>query len=333
MIISVIIPSFNRFETLARCLDAITNQTISADKYEILIIDDCSTDNTEEQAKIYINNAKEKNIRYIKNKKNLGIARTRNVGVRNALGRILVFLDNDLLVNREFLECHLNKHENVNDYKLAVVSNVTYKPEYLKKSNFGTYIQSRAIGYRSNKEMIGIDMENLPDNYFAGGGSSCTKRFAVEIGMFEENLSKYGVEDELFGFRLKKNGGRISFCNEAKILHDDPNVFPYYWKIKYQEMGRYSLKTLKEKEPTLFNHSLYRYLLEKDFSKDNAKTLFKKVLISIVTNPIIRKLIEYYTFKTDGNPNLRLDFFYRYLTVAWMRHGYVTTNELDKVKY
>ncbi len=333
MIISVIIPSYNRFENLERCLDAITNQTISEDKYEILIIDDCSIDNTEEQANLYINKASQKNIRYIKNEKNLGLAKSRNVGIKNAFGEILVFLDNDLLVNKEFLESHLSKHVNANNYKLAVVSNVTYKPEYLKKSNFGTYIQSRAIGYRSNKDMIDIDIDNLPDNYFAGGGSSCTKKIAIEIGMFEENLSKYGAEDELFGFRLKKNSGIISFCNEAKILHDDPNVFPSFWKIKYEEMGRFSLKTLKEKEPELFNNSLYKYLLEMDYSKDNIKTLLKKSVISIFTNSIIRKVVEYYTFKTDSNPKLRLQFFYRYLTMAWMKHGYTTTNQLKRVKY
>lgn len=331
MFISVIIPTYNRVEKLEKTLHNIVKQSIDVEQYEIIIVDDCSKDNTQKFCETYI--LQSKNVKYIRNKTNLGRCVTRNNGIRTAKGDLLVFLDNDLVVEPNFLQSHLEYFSKYPNEKIALVTDITYPPEVLKDSNFGFYIQSRAIGYRSEKDMADIDLKNIPSNYFAGGGSSIRTKDAFSIGLFEEDLVKYGSEDELFGYRFIKNGGRIVFCADTKIIHNDNDVSPKHWKIKYIELGRYGLKTLLDNEPTLVESTLYTYLMAANKKKDNFNTLIKKYVITLGSSSIFRIPIEKFVFKTDHIRTFYFPLLYRYLTVAWMKVGFQSEEEIEEVKY
>ena len=331
MYISVIIPTYNRVEKLERCLHHITNQSIGKDQYEIIIVDDCSKDFTPDFCKDYA--SQNENVRYVRNNVNKGLATTRNEGIRNAKGDLFLFLDNDLLVNQEFLEEHLKIYKKFPNEKLAVVSNITYPPQILTNTNFGSFIQSRAMGYRSKQDMEGINISDLPSNYFAGGGSSCRREDAYAIGLFEEGLKKYGSEDELFGYRFKNYGGRICFCENAKIIHDDENVLPQFWRTKYIELGRYSLRTLAEKEPELVNNSLYNFLMPINKEKDELTTRFKKTLIKLASSSFFRVPVEKFVIHFDKVGAFNFPVLHRYLTVAWMKKGFDSDHAIEEVKY
>lgn len=329
MFISVIIPTYNRLSTLLKCLQNISNQSIDTENYEVIVVDDCSSDETQDYFKNHSTDYT--NISYIRNNPNKGLASSRNVGIRAAKGDILVFLDNDLLVNFNFLEEHLKHHKA--EKNIALVSDITYQPEDLEKTNFGRYIQSRAIGYRSAKNMRNIDTNNLPGNFFAGGGSSCKRDDAFKIGLFDENLKKYGSEDELFGHRLKKENVRIKYCKEAKIIHYDSNILPQYWKIKFIELGRYSFKYLAESNDSLITDSLFKFFTKINWEKDSLKTKTFKTLISIATFSFFRIPIEKFVFLTDSNKNLYMPLLYRYLTASWVKFGYRSNKTIKEVTY
>ena len=87
MKISVIIPTYNRKKTLARAIQSVINQSLSA--FEILIIDDGSNDGTEEWVKENF-----QNIKYIY-QNNRGVSSARNIGIENANGDWVAFLDSD----------------------------------------------------------------------------------------------------------------------------------------------------------------------------------------------------------------------------------------------
>lgn len=87
--ISVIIPTYNRSKTLGRAIDSVLKQTYT--DWELIIVDDASTDNTEEFVKKYTN----ENIRYYKNYQNRQKSYTRNFGVSKARGEYVAFLDSD----------------------------------------------------------------------------------------------------------------------------------------------------------------------------------------------------------------------------------------------
>ena len=100
---SVIVPVYNTQEYLKRCIESVLNQTYK--NYEIILINDGSTDNSLEILKKYESNSKVKII----TQKNHGLSYTRNVGISHATGDYVILLDSD-----DFLEKDLFKVLNLN---------------------------------------------------------------------------------------------------------------------------------------------------------------------------------------------------------------------------
>ena len=86
--ISIIVPIYNSEKYLNKCIDSLINQTEK--NIEIILVNDGSTDNSEEIIKEY----KDKRIKYYKNK-NQGIGKTRNFGIEQATGSYIMFVDSD----------------------------------------------------------------------------------------------------------------------------------------------------------------------------------------------------------------------------------------------
>jgi len=89
--VSVIIPTYNRAHLVGRAIQSVLNQTYK--DFELIIVDDGSTDNTKEAVKEF--QKKDKRIRYIRHKENKGGSATRNTGIRVANGEYIAFLDSD----------------------------------------------------------------------------------------------------------------------------------------------------------------------------------------------------------------------------------------------
>lgn len=96
--ISFIIPTYNSANTIKRAIDSILNQNTDLE-YEIIVVDDGSTDNTEEALKGY---EEDKRIKYYK-KDNTGVADTRNYGVKMATGEYIIFVDSDDYISENLL--------------------------------------------------------------------------------------------------------------------------------------------------------------------------------------------------------------------------------------
>lgn len=96
--VSVIIPTYNREKFIGRCLRSLLSQSIGVENFEIILIDDGSTDYS---GKIY--EAFSEDIIIIKHKKNLGLPSALNTGIKKAKGRFIVRIDSDDYVNSEFL--------------------------------------------------------------------------------------------------------------------------------------------------------------------------------------------------------------------------------------
>src|SRR5574344_1834201 len=88
-LVSVIMPSYNTAQYIAESINSVINQTYQ--EWELIIVDDCSTDDTDEVVKSF----HDKRIRYLKNDKNSGAAVSRNRALREAKGRWIAFLDSD----------------------------------------------------------------------------------------------------------------------------------------------------------------------------------------------------------------------------------------------
>ncbi|WP_262370105.1 glycosyltransferase family 2 protein [Dictyoglomus thermophilum] len=99
--VSIIIPTYNRERLLPRAIESVRRQTYK--NWELLIIDDRSTDNTEILVKKYI--SLDDRIIYLKNERKKGPAGARNFGILNSKGKYIAFLDSD----DEWSEIHLEE--------------------------------------------------------------------------------------------------------------------------------------------------------------------------------------------------------------------------------
>ena len=97
-LVSIIMPSYNTDKFIGQSIESVLNQTYT--NWELIIVDDCSTDNTDEIVKKYTDNR----IRYFKNGCNSGAAVSRNKALREARGEYVAFLDSDDLWSNDKLE-------------------------------------------------------------------------------------------------------------------------------------------------------------------------------------------------------------------------------------
>lgn len=101
-LVSVIMPSYNTAKYIAESIESVMNQTYP--DWELIIVDDCSTDDTDSVVASYLSDTR---IRYLKNEKNSGAAISRNYALREAKGKWIAFLDSDDVWLPEKLETQI----------------------------------------------------------------------------------------------------------------------------------------------------------------------------------------------------------------------------------
>lgn len=112
MDISIIVPAYNVSKYIEKCIDSLLNQTFTG-QYEIIIVNDGSTDNTLEIVEEYKDNEKIVLI----NQSNMGLSDARNTGIKHSKGKFLFFIDADDFVSRTLLE---DASRNINDSDLVI---------------------------------------------------------------------------------------------------------------------------------------------------------------------------------------------------------------------
>lgn len=112
-LISIVMPSYNTEKYISESINSVLAQTYT--NWELIIVDDCSTDNTDEIIKPFLSDER---IKYLKNEKNSGAAISRNYALREAKGKYIAFLDSDDTWEPEKLEKQVRFMEE-NGYKFT----------------------------------------------------------------------------------------------------------------------------------------------------------------------------------------------------------------------
>jgi len=236
--LSVVIPTLNRAELLATTLDRIAHQTLSPDDYEILVIDNGSTDQTrsvlDQKARKY------SNLKCFSQLKR-GAAATRNVGIRNARGEIVLFIDDDILADATLAESHLAYHQRFR--RSSIIGGVT-TPWRTSRDPFLRYLRDRGIF-----NPYSITGGPLDFSYYHTGNVSTARSMLLGCGGFNEGFFTYGMEDIELGYRLEKLGCRMIDGPGARAEH---HYFPTYEQfIQRCKQAGYSLGKLIELHPEL----------------------------------------------------------------------------------
>ena len=208
MYISIVIPTYNRLPILQKCLLALENQTLTDNKvsnYEIVVVDDGSSDRTLEWLA-----ANKQQLPHLKTyqQHHQGAAAARNLGVKQAVGETIIFIDSDLVVTENFLQAHAD----------ALVAG----EQKLKSDRLFTYGAVINTNNFDNPTSEQYKVTDFSAAYFATGNVAIARKWLEAAGLFDTGFQLYGWEDLELGVRLKQLGLKLIKCPEAVGYHWHP---------------------------------------------------------------------------------------------------------------
>jgi len=203
--ISVIIPTHNREVTLHRAIQCFGRQTLAADNYELVVVDDGSNPPV-----VLPDDFVGPRITLIRLE---GVERSaaRNAGAAEALGDLLVFMDDDMQVGADFLERHLRAQQEWPD---ALVVGAIHLPADGMTSSFARF--RKGIELDEGQTARGLTASL---NFCAAGNCSIPRERFNDAGGFDETMRS--GEDQDLAFRHTGTGGSIAFAPEARAIHND----------------------------------------------------------------------------------------------------------------
>ncbi len=206
-LLSVIIPTYNRAPLLKESLESLCRQTLPLSKFEVIVVDDGSSDSTKELCQEFSGRLRMV-YRHIENS---GISAAKNVGVTLSSSPLLFFFDDDDYAHHELLEEHLKSHENHPVENVAVLGYTTWSPS-LQVSELMRYVTETGQQLFSYPKIRHGQV--LTYKHFWGGRSSCKKSFLEKHGVFRPEF-RFGSEDIELGFRLSKFGLKVVYNQKA----------------------------------------------------------------------------------------------------------------------
>lgn len=213
--ISVIIPTYNRVNVLMKTLKALEEQTLSKDLFEVIVVDDGSTDNTKETVRKFIETTNLDVKYYYQENKKQGAAR--NLGIKMSNRPIILFIGDDIVPMRDFLQQHLTTHQQLNKHHNLAVLGQTKWPSDAKITPFLKFING--YGPQFGYDLIS-DGEELNYSLFYTSNISIPMSFLERLDyIFDEDFKTYGYEDIELGYRLQMKGMTIIYNSKAVAEH------------------------------------------------------------------------------------------------------------------
>ena len=206
-LISVVIPTYQRAALLERSLESLTEQTLPRDAFEVVVVDDGSSDWT---ASVCERLAEELHLRYFRIE-NSGISAAKNLGLFASQAPLVLWFDDDDIADPGLLQAHLDAHEADPEENIAVLGYTTWASE-LEVTPLMEYVTEigKILFSYPNIE----DGQTLDYTYFWGGRSSCKRWFLAQHGSFDQGMP--GQEDMELGFRLARHGLKVIYSRSAR---------------------------------------------------------------------------------------------------------------------
>jgi len=283
-LVSVIIPTYNRATTIVRAIESVLNQTYK--NFELIVVDDNSTDNTEKVLSHYIANSR---INYIKLTKNIGGGGARNRGITEAKGEFVAFQDSDDQWMLDKLEKQMKVFEDNTEIDI-VFSRIQ------KNGDISTAFPKRDITRSQN-----IYTELLKDNYIGTVTAVIRKEKLKEVGGFDQSLPR--LQDWDLFIRLAQNAKfymhpdihcdvylqKDSVSNNSKALRTALSIFDKKYKDEVAKLSKKDRALVYEKYGSLFIN---------DGDKVRSKMFFLMGLKEYIFN--FKLMLKYLVVNTGG---------------------------------
>ncbi len=233
--ISIVIPTYNRVESLKAALKALQVQDANPNNFEVIVIVDGSTDSTLE----FLKRATETqpNLSY-EFQENQGASAARNRGVARAKSDLILFIGDDILAEPNFISEHLKFHEENPEKNKAALGLTVPQLEHQIDPDFVKWIHESGIQFA-----YGQITENqvLDDRFFYTSNISLKKELLL-AELFNETFTGWGFEDSELGLRLQEKFDlKLIYHPKAKAWHTE-----LFDEAKVCQRLRSSAKNLKK---------------------------------------------------------------------------------------
>jgi len=326
--VSVIIPTHNRKDSLLHSLDSLSRQTFPVDCYEVIVVDDGSTDGTEH----LVWDAFPFLVRYYQQEENTGATKARNTGACYSSAEILVFMDDDIVATPGMLVYLVQKVSNFE--QIIVLATLVLRPDDTTNP-FAVMYSSGAVFPR--------DTDNIKPAVYRGPGSDqdgCFVHFTKcqtgvlgirrqdfhALGMFQDPTGGWPNWDDVdFGYRAHLQGFRLWRSHRAIAYHYDYSLESLESSCKRLERASRSAARFFTRYPELAQSlPSYHDKGPMSFSTDSPSLLRRKILRRLVSSPLSVAAMKQLTHVLEKyRPGLfLLVLLYRWIISAYMYKGY-----------
>ncbi len=308
----MIVPTFNRRDYLADTLASLTNQTLASDHFEVIVVDDGSSDGTEEVAR----ETYPFRLRYIR-QDNQGDAEARNTGALHSEAKILVFLDDDILVEPEYLESVVQAQSS--DPKRIIVGKEII---WTASGNPLRNVPERSAISKRSSEIEEIDFTEVCSNNM----SVCREAY-FSIGMMQ-GLDFPGSSiwcDVDFSYRAYLQG-HVFFRSDGAICwhRDYVSASLESQKMRMREAS-FRAVSLFQKYPDLSRYlPMFTDKLPIDWQSDPARLIVRKLMRQAASSRLALQALEWFAQgleKADRSPDLQ-ESLQRWIIGGYVFRGY-----------
>ncbi|WP_052690152.1 glycosyltransferase [Xanthomonas albilineans] len=231
--ITVIVPTYNCSRLLALTLDSLCQQSLPSSQYEVIVVDDGSTDDTRQVVDRYRDR-----IRlgyFFQDDLGFRAAAARNIGIRHSRFDVVLFIDSGVLVSSRLLAMHQQAHQGKHDLAVLGISHgvneydtrhaqlilnlmATTVDDSIAAMHTYPQLQDCRLGYL---QAIDYDLSLMRDPWliFWGGHVSVSRPALCQVRGFDEWFTSWGGEDVELGLRLLKAGCRVEMLRSVESIH------------------------------------------------------------------------------------------------------------------
>ncbi|MER3405775.1 MAG: hypothetical protein C4289_11975 [Chloroflexota bacterium] len=240
--ISVVIPTHNRAGLLERTLRAFDAQEYPRQCYEVVVVDDGSTDATPELAQRL---AGELCCRLsVLRQERAGPAAARNRGIRTAQGEIVLLTGDDCIPPPQLLREHARIYTACPGERIAVLGHIAWHPELTLTPLLDVLARGAQFAFGTIH-----DKNHVPFTHFYSSNVSVRRSDLLEVGLFDESFRDAAFEDTELGYRLERAGVRLVYAPSAVTYHYHPTDLQHFLE-RQRAAGRAAVQ-LYQKHPEL----------------------------------------------------------------------------------
>jgi len=247
--VDIVVPCYNVDHIIAQCIDSLLQQSYDKNTIAIYLVNDGSTDTTEE---ILDSFAHHKQVHIILLESNSGLSTARNAGIKAGKGEVIFFLDSDMVVKQNWIESHILV---LSEKGIVGAIGDSKLPTSEAANSLDKYFYDKRRGARSIGEGEKIDF-----TYFLLNNTSIKRSVFEIIDFFDETITSYGGEDTDLAIRLWEaypNG--LCFSSKAVSEHYHKRELYEFCQSMYQ-YGKTNFQILLKRYPQYKNNLGGQYI-------------------------------------------------------------------------